>query len=55
LPIRLGRVAKIIGGNVDDVTNWIIGFVILILLIFVVVGLVNWEQVKELLQKALGG
>ncbi|WP_315790070.1 ATP-binding protein [Fischerella sp. JS2] len=53
-PVRLGRVAKFIGANVDDTTNWIIGFVILILLIFVVVGLVNWEQVKDLLQKSLG-
>jgi hypothetical protein len=53
-PVRLGRVAKFIGGNVDDVTNWIIGFVILILPIFVVVGVVNWQEVREWLQKALG-
>lgn len=54
LPVRLGRVAKFIGGTVDDVSNWIIGFVILILLVLVLVGVLRWEQVKDLLQKALG-
>jgi hypothetical protein len=54
LPVGLGRVAKFIGGSVDDVTNWIIGFVILILLVLVVVGVLRWEQVKDLLQQALG-
>jgi len=54
LPMRLGSTAKFIGGTVDDVTNWIIGFVILTLLVLVVVGVLRWEQVKDLLQKALG-
>jgi hypothetical protein len=54
LPVRLGRVAKFIGGTVDDVSNWIIGFVILTLLVLVVVGVLRWEQVKDLLQQALG-
>ncbi len=53
LPMRLGSTAKFIGGSVDDVTNWIIRFVILILLVLVV-GVLRWEQVKDLLQKALG-
>jgi hypothetical protein len=39
---------------VDDVSNWIIGFVILTLLVLVVVGVLRWEQVQDLLQKALG-
>ncbi|WP_199329045.1 hypothetical protein [Coleofasciculus sp. FACHB-1120] len=52
LPARLGSMAKFIGGTVDDVTNWIIGFVILTLLVLVV-GALRWEQVKDLLQQAL--
>ncbi|KOP27060.1 AAA family ATPase [Hapalosiphon sp. MRB220] len=54
-PIRLGRVTKFIGGNVDEVKSLITGYVILISVILIVVGLVNWEQVKDLLQKAVGG
>ena len=54
LPIRLGSVAKFIGGTVDDVTNWIIGFVFLILVILVFAGVLHWNQVWDFVRDKLG-
>jgi hypothetical protein len=54
LPIRLGSVAKFIGGTVDDVTNWIIGLVFLILVILVFAGVLHWNQVWDFVRDKLG-
>ncbi|MHC0065192.1 AAA family ATPase [Nostoc sp. UIC 10890] len=54
LPVRLGRIAKFIGGAVDDVSNWIIGMVILLLLVLVLVGVLHWDEVWDFVRDKLG-
>ncbi|MEH2270153.1 MAG: AAA-like domain-containing protein [Nostoc sp.] len=54
LPVRLGRIAKFIGGAVDDVSNWIIGMVILLLLVLVLVGVLHWNEVWDFVRDKLG-
>ncbi|MEH2282935.1 MAG: hypothetical protein V7K90_16670 [Nostoc sp.] len=54
LPVRLGRIAKLIGGAVDDVSNWIIGMVILLLLVLVLVGVLHWNEVWDFVRDKLG-
>lgn len=54
LPVRLGRIPKFIGGTVDDVSNWIIGCVILLLPILVLFGVLHWEQVWDFVRDKLG-
>lgn len=55
LPVKIGSLAKLIGGTWDDIGNWIFGVVILISLAALLLGKVPWERVKDLLEKALGG
>jgi len=55
VPLRLGRLAKGIGGTVDEVTAWIIGMAIVLVVILAVLGVLNYAQVLELLRRALGG
>lgn len=38
LPVRLGRIAKFIGISVDDMSSWIIGLVIVLIIILVLIG-----------------
>lgn len=52
--MRLGRIAKFIGGAVDDVSNWIIGMVILLLLVLVLVGVLHWNEVWDFVRDKLG-
>ncbi|MEO0969528.1 MAG: AAA-like domain-containing protein [Cyanobacteria bacterium J06639_18] len=58
LPIRLGRLPKFIGGSLDDLSNWVLGMVILIVPILAVFGLVTqsnlWEWLLKLVNKVLG-
>lgn len=54
LPVSLGKIPKFIGNAVDDVSNWIIGLVILLMPIFVIVGLLNWNQVWDFIHDKLG-
>ncbi|MDZ8090756.1 MAG: ATP-binding protein [Nostoc sp. DedQUE05] len=54
LPVRLGRIAKFIGKAVDDVSNWIIGMVILLLLVLVLVGVLHWNEVWDFVRDKLG-
>ena len=55
LPLNLGRMARGVGNSLDDLGNLIAGTVILILVIVVVLQVVPWDQVKDLLEKVLGG
>lgn len=55
LPVKLGSLAKIIGGTWDDIGNWIFGVVILFGVAALVLGLANWEQVKDLFKQLIGG
>ncbi|HEY9611148.1 hypothetical protein [Allocoleopsis sp.] len=55
IPVRLGSLAKFIGGTVDEVKSWITGLVILTAMILVVLRVVPWERVKDVFQKAMGG
>jgi hypothetical protein len=55
LPVRIGSLAKFIGATWDDLGNWILGLVVITGVLVVVLGIVPWEQVKDLLEKALGG
>lgn len=54
LPVRLGRLPKFIGGTVDDLSNWIIGLVIMILPILVLAGVLHWNQVWDFVRDKLG-
>ena len=54
LPSAVGRLVGILGVKVGDMRNWIVGIVIIIVILAMVLGLVNWEQVREILKKALG-
>ncbi|MEH2461023.1 hypothetical protein [Nostoc sp.] len=54
LPVRLGKIVKFIGGAVDDVSNWIIGMVILLLLVLVLVGVLHWNEVWDFVRDKLG-
>lgn len=54
LPVYLGKIPKFIGGTVDDVSNWIIGCVILLMLILVFVRLLNLNEVWDFIKENLG-
>lgn len=54
LPVRLGSMAKFLGRAVDDVTNWIIGVVFVILVILVFAGVLHWNQVWDFVRDKLG-
>lgn len=52
LPLTLGRMVRGAGGTVDEIGNLLTGILILIGIILVVLGVVNWDLIKELLQGA---
>jgi uncharacterized protein len=54
VPMRLGKLPKFIGGAVDDLSNWIVGLVILILPILVLVGVLHWNEVWDFMRDKLG-
>ncbi len=54
-PARLGRAARFVGGAADELTNWIIGMVILTVVILALLGLLARPQVVDLMRRALGG
>lgn len=54
IPVRLGRITKLIGGSVGELTNWSIGFVLMILVILVFAGVLNWNQVWDFVRDKLG-
>ena len=52
--INLGKLARGIGGNLDDFGNLVAGVVIVIFVILAVLGILRWEQIKAFLE-GLGG
>ncbi|MBD2598627.1 ATP-binding protein [Nostoc spongiaeforme FACHB-130] len=54
LPIRLGRVVKFLGGTVDDVSSWIKGMAILVMVILVFTRVINWNEVWDFVRDQLG-
>ncbi|WP_353929827.1 ATP-binding protein [Okeanomitos corallinicola TIOX110] len=54
LPVRLGKIPKFIGGSVDDISNWIIGLVILFMFALVVAGVLNLNEVWDFIRNSLG-
>ncbi|BAY46952.1 hypothetical protein SAMD00079811_45680 [Scytonema sp. HK-05] len=58
VPIRIGSVVKSIGVSMDDMSNWILGFGIVCVIILVVFGLVThsqaWQWIQKLVNKVLG-
>ena len=54
LPLNLGRLVRGIGGTVDEINSLITGILFLIAFILVVLGVLNWEQLQQLLQDVLG-
>lgn len=55
LPLNLGKLARGIGGTVDDIGNLITGTVILIAVILVIFGVLNWQELQKLLKDAFSG
>ena len=53
IPLTLGKLARGMGGTVDEIGNLLIGMIILIGLIFAIAGLLNFDLIKDLLQNAL--
>jgi hypothetical protein len=54
LPSAVGRLVGVLGVKVSDMRNWIVGIVIIIVILALVLRLVNWQEVREILKKALG-
>jgi hypothetical protein len=54
LPKRLGSFTKLIGVTVDDVSSWIIGTAIVVMLILVVMRVLDWKQVWDFVRDQLG-
>jgi AAA+ ATPase superfamily predicted ATPase len=54
LPVNLGKFTKFIGGAVDDVSNWIIGIVILIMPFCLLAGVLKWPQIVSFIVDKLG-
>lgn len=54
LPVNLGKFPKFIGNSIDDVSNWIIGLVIILMVILVIAGVLNWNEVWDFIRDNLG-
>ncbi len=52
IPLTLGKLARGMGGTVDEIGNLLIGTIILVMLIFAIAGLLNLDLIKDLLQNA---
>jgi hypothetical protein len=50
LPLHLGRMVRGVGGTADEIGNLIVGMSILIAVIFVLLGVLNWELLQNLLE-----
>ena len=54
LPRRLGQLARRTGEAVDDLTNWLLGVLIIAVVILVLVGVLSGRQLLDLLHGLLG-
>jgi len=53
-PRRLGNGVKLIGTSVDDITAWIIGMAIVVMLVLVGVRVLQWNQIWDYVREQLG-
>ncbi|AFZ22754.1 putative ATPase (AAA+ superfamily) [Cylindrospermum stagnale PCC 7417] len=54
MPVRLGSFTKFIGASVGEVTNWVMGIGILLLVILVFAGVLHWNDVRDFVIEKLG-
>ncbi|MBD2388667.1 ATP-binding protein [Cylindrospermum sp. FACHB-282] len=54
MPVRLGSFTKFIGASVGEVTNWVMGVGILLLVILVFAGVLHWDDVRKYVFDKLG-
>lgn len=54
LPVNLGKFTKFIGNSMDDVSNWILGIIIIIGIILILTGLVKHPQFLSFILDKLG-
>ncbi len=55
IPRRLGQLARRTGETVDDVTNWLLGMLIVIVVLLVLLGILRGGDLLSLLRGLLGG
>ena len=53
-PRRLGNGVKLIGTTFSDISAWIIGMAIVVMLILVVAGVLDWNQIWDYVREQLG-
>ena len=53
-PRRLGNGAKLIGTTFSDISAWIIGIIFLVMLVRVVAGELDWNQIWDYVREKLG-
>ncbi|BAZ32890.1 hypothetical protein NIES4074_53970 [Cylindrospermum sp. NIES-4074] len=54
LPVRLGSFTKFLGASVGEVTNWVMGIGILLMLVLVFAGVLHWNDVWDFVRDKLG-
>lgn len=54
LPSAVGRLVGVLGVKVSDMRNWFVGIAIIVTILALGLGIVNWEQIREFLKKILG-
>ena len=49
-PRYIGRLARFIGFGQDDLRNWMVGVIVLVLVALIVLGVINWDAVLRYLK-----
>jgi AAA+ ATPase superfamily predicted ATPase len=54
IPVNFGKFTKFIGNSVDDVSNWIVGMIIIIAPILIFIGVVKYPTILSFILDKLG-
>lgn len=54
LPVQLGKITKSVGIGVGEVSSWVIGIGLIVMLILGFVGVLRWSQVWDFVRDKLG-
>jgi len=54
LPVQIGKLPKFIGGTVGEVTNWVMGIGIVVMLVLVLAGVLHWNVLWNFVRDKLG-
>ena len=53
-PMRVGRLAQRLGEHFDKIAAWIIGAVMVLVVIFLILGKVGWQDMWDVIKRGLG-